>query len=137
MTDFVNFPEHIFAGGVPFLKYLVTSIFLLVVFARIYLWVTPYDEMREIREGKMAPAVAFTGALIGFAIAIRATAIAGANIVDFALWAIVVGVVQVICFKALYWILPKQVENDNVAASILYAGCAISVGLLSAAAITP
>jgi putative membrane protein len=55
-------------AGIPsFLAYFALAVLLLVLFIRIYTWVTPHDEFGLIRANNPAAAIAFAGALIGFA----------------------------------------------------------------------
>ena len=55
-------------GIPPFLAYFAVAIALVLIFVRIYTWVTPQDELTLIRANNPAAALAFGGALIGFAL---------------------------------------------------------------------
>lgn len=55
-----------FQGLIDFAKYFVAALGFLLVFCAIYCKVTPYDELKLVREGKTAPAISFGGAFIGF-----------------------------------------------------------------------
>ncbi|MDQ3042320.1 MAG: hypothetical protein M3R11_08060, partial [Acidobacteriota bacterium] len=59
------------------------------------------------------------------------------NYVDFLIWAGIVGVLQIILFKALYWLIPMQIEEDNKAIALIYAVLAFCVGLISAFSLIP
>jgi putative membrane protein len=120
-----------------FCLYAFSSLALLGVFGRIYLWLTPYDEFEQIRRGSVAPAIALSGALIGFTLPILSVSYNGVNIIDFLIWSSVAGVVQMILFKILYWIIPMQCEEDNKAIAVLYASLAICVGLICAFSLIP
>ena len=128
---------HDVAALQAFALYFGAALAMLVIFTRVYLWTTPYDDMNDIRRGKYAPAVALMGAMLGFTAPILAAQYAGTNIADFLKWGAVMCIVQVICFKVLYWVLPKQIEEGNGAAALVYAGAAVCVGLLSAISIIP
>ena len=56
------------SGLYAFLGYFAASAALLVLFCAVYLRVTPYPELRLVREGKTAPAVSFGGAVLGFVV---------------------------------------------------------------------
>ena len=63
-------PDSILASiaGLPaFLSFFVLAILLVLLFCRFYSWVTPHDEFALIRANNPAAAIAFVGALIGFA----------------------------------------------------------------------
>lgn len=120
-----------------FLIYLITGVAMLAGFTRLYIFATPYDERNDISECKKAPAVALIGAMLGFTIPIASMSYHGVHFWEYILWSVVSGVVQLICLKCLYWLLPKQIECDNVAAAIVYAGTAICVGVINAFSLIP
>lgn len=120
-----------------FLLYTFSSLVLLGIFGKIYQWLTPYHEYESIKEGKLAPAISLGGALIGFTLPMLSVSYHGVNYVDFLIWAGIVGVLQIILFKALYWIIPMQIEEDNRAIALIYAVLAFCVGLISAFSLIP
>lgn len=120
-----------------FLLYTFSSLAMLGVFGKIYQWLTPYHEQEQIKAGNVAPAIALSGALIGFTLPLLSVSYHGVNYIDFLIWAGVVGVLQIILFKVLYWIIPMQIEEDNKAIAIIYAVLAICVGLISAFSLIP
>ncbi len=120
-----------------FLLYTFSSLVLLGIFGKIYQWLTPYHEHDQIKAGKLAPAIALGGALIGFTLPLLSVSYHGVNYVDFLIWAGIVGVLQIILFKALYWLLPMQIEEDNRAIALIYAVLAFCVGLISAFSLIP
>jgi putative membrane protein len=120
-----------------FLLYTFSSLVLLGIFGKIYQWLTPYHEGDSIKEGKVAPAIALGGALIGFTIPLLSVSYHGVNYVDFLIWAGIVGALQIVLFKALYWLIPMQIEEDNRAIALIYAVLAFCVGLISAFSLIP
>lgn len=120
-----------------FLLYLCGGVAVLAAFTRTYVWFTPYSEFAEIRAGKKAPAFALGGAMIGFTIPIIAASHAGVDFPEFMLWAVISCVTQLLCFKVVYWLLPRQIEADNQAVAIFFAAASISIGLLNAFSLIP
>lgn len=120
-----------------FLLYTFASLVLLGIFGKIYQWLTPYHEQESIRAGKLAPAIALGGALIGFTFPLLSVSYHGVNFVDFLIWATVAGFIQILLFKALYWVIPMQVEEDNRAIALIYAVLAFCVGLINAFSLIP
>ena len=53
-------------GFALFAGYLALSLTMLAAFTWLYIRVTPYDDLTEIAAGKMAPAIALSGAMLGF-----------------------------------------------------------------------
>ena len=85
-----------------FLLYSLASLALLFIFARLYMWTTPYHEMEQIKAGKTAPAIALGGAMVGFTLPLLSVSYHGVNFIDFLIWAGVAGVFQIILFKVLF-----------------------------------
>lgn len=120
-----------------FFLYTFASLVLLGIFGKIYQWLTPYHEHEAIKAGKLAPAIALGGALIGFTLPLLSVSYHGVNFVDFLIWAGVAGVFQIVLFKVLYWIIPMQVDDDNRAIGLIYAVLAFCVGLTNAFSLIP
>lgn len=120
-----------------FMLYSLASLALLFIFARLYMWTTPYHEMEQIKAGKTAPAIALGGAMVGFTLPLLSVSYNGVNFVDFLIWAGVAGVFQIVLFKVLFWVIPMQIEEDNKAIATLYAGMALCVGLINAFSLIP
>lgn len=128
-----------FSGLTDFLAYLATSVVLLVLFCAVYLQVTPYAELRLVKEGKTAPAVSLGGAVIGFILPLASAISHSVNLVDMALWALVALVVQVIVFLVLKICLSglvKDIAEDQMGPAIVVAVFSIAGGLLNAACMT-
>lgn len=117
--------------------YFISGTGMLAIFTRLYVFATPYDEKEQIKEGKRAPAIALAGAMLGFTIPIATMSFHGARFTDYLIWSIVAGCVQLACFKVMYRLLPKQIEADNCAAAIFYAGASICVGIINAFSLIP
>jgi len=120
-----------------FATYMVSSIAMLVTFTYLYMKVTPYNDLSLIRDGKVAPGIVLFGAMIGFTIPIVTMSYHGASYLDYLVWSIIAGLLQLACFKVVYWLMPKEVEADNVATSLFYAGISICVGLINAFSMIP
>ena len=56
------------AGLPPFAAYFGVALVLFGVFLVVYLWMTPYPEIKLIREGNSAASASLSGAVIGFAL---------------------------------------------------------------------
>jgi putative membrane protein len=120
-----------------FAAYFLTGVAMLALFTRIYIWFTPYDELVHIRQKRIAPALSLAGAMLGFTIPIVTVSYHGINYLDFIVWGVVAGAVQLICFKLLYVLMPWHPEDDNSAAATFFAGAAICVGLINAFSLIP
>lgn len=129
--------QQAFQSLVSFWIYLAASLVMLAVFVRLYLWVTPYDEVKEIKQGKMAPAVALSGAMLGYTFPILVAAHVQAGFLDFLAWSLLACVVQLCVFWVLYWLLPRVIEGNNIAGALCFATASICAGLINAGSFVP
>lgn len=107
------------------------------LFLAIYLWLTPQAEIRLIRAGNAAAALALAGALVGYCLPLAA-ALAGSNApADLAVWATVALLAQVVAYVLARWLLPglpARLEAGDMAAAITAASVHVGIGLINAAA---
>lgn len=124
-------------NGIPsFLAYFAVAIVLVLVFVRIYTWVTPQDELALIKANNAAAALAFGGALIGFALPLSSAITHSLSLLDCAVWGAVALIVQVLTFVVLRVAvkqLPERINQGEIATGIFVAATAIAVGLINAA----
>lgn len=124
-------------NGIPlFLAYFAVAMVLVLIFVRIYTWVTPQDELALIRANNPAAALAFGGALIGFALPLSSAITHSLSLLDCAMWGAVALIVQVLTFVVLRVAvkqLPERINQGEIATGIFVATAAIAVGLINAA----
>jgi putative membrane protein len=127
-------------AGVPaFLAYFGLAVLLVLIFIRLYTWVTPHDELTLIRDNNTAAALAFGGALIGFSLPLSSAIIHSLSLLDCALWGGIALLVQVLTFYVLRLALkqlPERITRGEIAAGVVSAATAISVGLVNAASMS-
>lgn len=112
----------------------------LVVFKWLYQISTPYDEKQMIAAGNAAAGIALGGAILGFALPLASALTQTASIVEFALWAVLAGIIQIVASLVLRRIvvrdLVSRVQDNNVATATYIAATSIALGLLNAASMT-
>jgi len=119
-----------------FLVMFVAGLVLTLLFAAIYVRITPYAEFAMIREGKAAPAVSFSGALLGFVIPLASAITHSVSYLDMLVWSLVALIVQVLVFLALrscFAGLCKGIAADVLAPAILLGALSLAAGILNAA----
>jgi putative membrane protein len=129
-----------YISGLPaFLAYFGTGIVLLLVFAAVYSLVTPQKELTLVRAGNASAATAYLGALVGFSFPLASAAANSVSLVDFALWAVIGAVIQLLAFglaALLHKQLATQITEGRMSAGLWAGGIALIVGLLNAACMT-
>ena len=122
-------------GG--FLVYFGFSLALLVAFTMLYVRVTPYDEARDISNGKLAPAVALAGAMLGFTFPLLMASYTHSDLRGFLAWSVISCLTQLGVFWVLYRMLPNVIEANNVAGASCFATASVCAGLMNAASFIP
>jgi putative membrane protein len=132
-------PAHFLATLPNFLAYLGASMVLLVAFVAIYLYVTPYDEIRLIRNNNTAAAISLSGAILGFAMPIANVIAHSDTLPDLMFWGVVAGVVQLLAWLVARVALPTLQEDiaaGRTAPATFVAALSLTVGLINAACMT-
>ena len=127
-------------AGLPyFAAFFGVSLLLLTVCLALYVLITPYPEVKLIREGNAAAAVSLGGAIIGFALPLASVVVNSVSLLDMLLWSAVALVVQLAAFAGVRLLVPniaRHVREGQVASGILLGAMAIALGLLNAASMT-
>ena len=127
------------AGLPAFLLYFSLAMALLGLFIAVYVAVTPYKELKLIREGNAAAAISLGGAVVGFVLPLARAVTQSVSALDLVVWGLVALVVQVVVFFVVGKLVPRfadAIKDGHTSAAILLAALAIGVGLLNAASMT-
>ena len=119
--------------------YFVISLAVVALFIAIYTAVTPYREIRLIREGNTAAAISLGGAVIGYSIPLATAVEQSGSLGDMLIWSAVALVAQLVAYFATRVILPRlaaDVNEGKVASAVFLAALSISVGVLNSAAMS-
>lgn len=126
-------------GVAPFFIHFVPAILFVLAFMWLYMRLTPYDEVRLIKENNPAAAIAYVGALLGFSLPIASALANAVGFIDFAVWAVISGACQFVTFmvfRRFYPLIGERIEKGEIAGSVKLAGVAVMVGLLNAASMS-
>jgi putative membrane protein len=119
-----------------FLIYFVTAAVLTAVFLMLYANLTPQRDIRLIRDGNIAAAIALIGGLLGFVIPLASVVAHSAVLIDVVIWGVIALAIQIGGFLVARIVLPhlpKAIENGNVSDAIFLGGLSLSLGILDAA----
>lgn len=126
-------------GFFPFLGYFGGGALFVVLFSLIYLKVTPYDEIQLVREGKIAPAVSFGGAIFGFISPLTAAIAHSVNFLDMVIWGLIALGVQLsvfLFFRLVFRSFVDDIANDKIGSALFLAILSVAAGLVNAASMT-
>jgi putative membrane protein len=110
---------------------------LLAIGVGCYMVLTPFHEMRLVRQGNVAGGIVLTGAVVALAIPLAATLATSLLTLDILLWGMVAVVLQLLAFGVtamLFRGLRRMIEDGNAAAAFVVAGIQIAVALINAGA---
>ncbi|ASP35674.1 DUF350 domain-containing protein [Labrenzia sp. VG12] len=127
------------SGIIPFALYFAAAIAMLLIFIKIYMIMTPHDEMALIKENNVAASLVLSGAFLGFSLPLASAAANSLSIVDFIVWGIIACIAQLIVYQIFRRFYPKitsRIESGEMAISTKLATISVTVGLLNAACIT-
>lgn len=128
------------AGLPSFMAYMGSAIAFFVIFQIIYTLITPHREFTLIRQGNLAAAVALGGTLLGFALPVSNIIAHAVSLLDFAIWASIALVVQLLAFVVTAMTmkgLSARIERGELAVGLYLAFISVCVGMLNAACMTP
>ena len=134
--DFIKFS---LAGFDEFLLYAGLAIAFIYAYMATYLKITPYDELKLIKDGNVAAAISLSGSVLGFTFPLAASIFQAAHPWDMMLWALIAGIVQLLVYVAVRYSLlnvSRRIPDGQVATGIVLAAISVSAGILNAACMT-
>jgi putative membrane protein len=134
--DFVKFS---LSGFDEFLIYAGLSIVFIYVYMILYLWITPYNELKLIKDGNVAAAVSLSGSVIGFSLPLAAAISHSVHPWDMMLWGVVAALVQLLVYVAVRFTLlnvTRRIPDGQVASGVVLGAISIAAGILNAACMT-
>ena len=97
--------QSFMAGFPTLLSHFAITTAMLVVGVVAYVWITPHQEFRLIREGNLAAAVSLSGAILGIAFPLAVCMANSVSEWDILIWGALTLVIQLVAFKAADLIL--------------------------------
>ncbi|MCX7231699.1 MAG: DUF350 domain-containing protein [Burkholderiales bacterium] len=123
---------------IGYIAYLLTGLALLALFFVVYTRLTPHEERRQVREGNVAVAIFFSGAMLGFTATIASGILTHVNYGSFVGWSVSALVVQLLVYAVLdrtFTNLRAALEGGNVAVGTIGGAAALCAGLINAACV--
>lgn len=123
-----------------FVTYFAVAVALTALFVFIYVWTTPHNELKLMREGNGAAALGLTGALIGFVIPLALVISVSGSLMQTTIWgagALLVQTIGQFSARLLFPSLTTDIVAGKFSAAIVQSGIALSLGILQAACWVP
>lgn len=135
----MDFVKLSLSGFDEFLVYAGLSIAFLYGYMIVYQWITPYDELKLIKEGNVAAALSLSGSVLGFTLPLAAAIVHSVHPWDMMLWGVIAAGVQLLVYVAVRFTLlnvTRRIPDGQVASGIVLATISVSAGILNAASMT-
>ena len=119
-----------------FILYFATAVALTALFVVLYTFLTPHREIRLIRAGNVAAALALGGCLIGFILPLATVIHHSVSLLDLTIWGGVALIVQLGGFLVARLVmpgLPQAIEAGVVSDGMFLAALSLGLGILDAA----
>jgi len=131
--------QSIVAGAPVLLLHVAIALAILIVGVVIYVWMTPWEDLKLVREGNTAAGIALGGIILGLAIPIAACIPGAVSHWDILFWGVVTLVLQMVTFKVLDLILsglPARIEAGETGAAVVLSAAKLAVAAIVAAAVS-
>jgi putative membrane protein len=129
-----------FLSGFPLLMaHSATAFVILFVGVRLYMVLTPHDQMALIRSGNSAASLAFSGTILGIALPLSFVLAFSVSVFDIVLWGVVTLVLQLVAFYIADLVLKNigdRIEEGDMAAAILLFSIKLTTAAINAAAVS-
>ena len=129
-----------FFSGFPILiAHFALTLAILIAGVAIYIWLTPYHEIKLIKGGNSAAAISLSGAIVGLALPLAFCMAASVSALDILIWGAVTLILQLAAYRAADLLLrglPQRIENDETSAAILVVAVKLAVAAINAAAVS-
>ena len=135
----MDFIKLSLSGFDEFLVYAGLAIAFIYGYMIVYLWLTPYSELKLIKEGNVAAAISLSGSVLGFTFPLAASIINSVHPWDMMLWALIAAGVQLLVYVAVRFTLlnvTRRIPDGQVASGIVLGAISLSAGILNAACMT-
>lgn len=134
--EFVKFSLE---GLDEFLVFFGLAAAFAAIFLILYIKITPYNELKLIREGNTAAAASLSGALIGFTLPLASSIIHSVHPWDMMIWGVIALLVQLLVFVLVRFTLvnvTRRIPQGEVASGVLLGAVSVCAGILNAACMT-
>ena len=129
-----------FLNGFPYLMaHSAAAFVILLLGVRLYMLVTPHDDLALIRQGNVAVSLSLGGAILGMAIPLAFVLAFSVSVLDVVLWGVVTLVLQIIAFFIVDKVLRNlsdRLADGDMASAVLLVSVKLTTAAINAAAVS-
>ncbi len=126
------------AAIVAYAMWVAVTFVMLGAAGFVYIWWTPGNEVRMIREGNVAAATALGGTILGYAVVINAATANNTAILRTVMWSVVALVIQIAVFEIVSRLLfhradwSERLAQGDLAYGVTLGAFSLAAGVISA-----
>jgi putative membrane protein len=131
--------QSLIAGFPVFILHSAVTLAMLAGAIGLYLLATPYKDIALIRQGNVAAAISFSGAVIGLALPLAVCMAASVSVWDIVLWGVVTLLLQILAFRLtdlLLRDLPRRIVAGEIGPALVLVAIKLAVAAINAAAVS-
>lgn len=136
----IDYEPGLVSSFLAFIAYFAIAVAMMGLFLLIYVWSTPHNEFKLMREGNGAAALGLTGAMLGFVIPLALVISVSGSLMQMTMWgagALLVQTLGQFGARLLFPNLTTDIVAGKFSAAIVQSGIALSLGILQAACWVP
>jgi putative membrane protein len=136
----IEYEPGLVSSFFAFAAYFGVAVAMMALFVLIYVWTTPHNEFKLMREGNGAAALGLTGAMLGFVIPLALVISVSGSLMQMTMWgagALLVQTIGQFGARLLFPNLTTDIVAGKFSAAIVQSGIALSLGTLQAACWVP
>jgi putative membrane protein len=102
----------------------------------LYFRLTPYDDMKLVKEGNVAAGLSFLSIVVGLAVPLSFCLAQVSTIHELLFWSAFTVAVQLFAFKVCDWFLsdlPARIERGEVSAAVVLLGVKLAAAFINSA----
>jgi len=128
-----------FLAGFPVLiAHFAVTVAMLAAGVVIYVFITPHNELKLVRDGNIAAAVSLSGAIIGIGLPLAFCMAASVSVFDILVWGSLTVALQLAAYKVtdlLLRDLPTRIEAGELGPAYILMAIKLAVAAINAAAV--
>lgn len=118
----------------PVFSHFILGVILTAGFVSAYTVATPWNDMALIQQGKLAPALALLGAVVGFSLPLGAVFALKMGLTNILFWAVVILFVNLMTFYVIHFLggkMANRIATENCLTSgMIMGGGNLVVGII-------
>lgn len=133
MQDFL---DTLISGLPQMLGHAAIIVALLIGGVYLYIKITPYDDMKLVKEGNIASAISLFSIIVGLAIPLAFCLTQASEVPDILFWGSFTVAIQLFAFKVCDWMLSDlsgRIERGEISAAIVLLAVKLAAAFINSA----